>query len=311
MPALVTSVSLFKPESTNGYSYPHHIDTDSLAALPRSAGVYFFEDERQRPLYIGKSVNIRARVLSHLRTPEEARLLQQTRRIGFRRTAGEVGALLLESQLIKDLQPVHNKKLRRTREMCAFRLSAGLPAIVFARDLDFSRAEDLYGLFATRRAALEKLRTLVDVHRLCPVLCGLEGQIAAGRPCFACQLGRCAGACAGREAAHQHALRLRSALDALRVVTWPYAGAVGILESGDGLSQMHVVDHWCYLGTLDAPFESTQQMQARPRFDVDTYAILVRPLVQGQLEVQILETKVGSAVKPTAMRKTRGGKRNP
>lgn len=294
MPALVTSLGLFKPDSSDSYSYPHHIDADSLAALPQSAGVYIFEDERKRPLYIGKSVNIRSRVLSHLRAPEEARLLQQTRCIRFHRMAGEIGALLLESRLIKELQPVHNKKLRRTREMCAFRLSAGVPVIVYAHDLDFSATEGLYGLFATRRAALEKLRTLVDAHRLCPALCGLERLGASGRACFACQLGRCAGACVGRESREQHAQRLRAALEDLRVVTWPYAGAIGIVEACDSARQMHVVDHWCYLGTVDEPFDSaTSRLGGQPRFDVDTYAILVKPLVLGRLEVLPLNQRGG------------------
>mgnify|MGYP000210974057 CR=1 FL=1 len=61
----------------------HAIDPDSLAALPRSAGVYIFRGEGTLPLYIGKSVDIRSRVLSHLRTPDEANMLAQTKRIDF------------------------------------------------------------------------------------------------------------------------------------------------------------------------------------------------------------------------------------
>lgn len=291
MSAFVPSVGLFRPDASAVYSYPDHIDAASLAALPRSPGIYIFEDERARPLYIGKSVNIRARVLSHLRAPEEARLLQQTRRIDFHRTAGEIGALLLESHLIKARQPVYNKKLRRTREMCAFRLDDGVPELVHARDLDFACAQNLYGLFATRRAALELLRELVDAHRLCPVLCGLETPGRAGRPCFACQLGRCAGACAGREPRGQHARRLAAALEAWRVAVWPYPGAVGIVEAGDGLRQMHVVDHWCYLGTHDHPFPARLPEGTQVRFDVDTYAILAGPLMLGQLEVRLLKPR--------------------
>lgn len=292
MPALVTSVGLFKPDAADTYAYPQHIDAASLAALPQASGIYIFEDEYGKPLYIGKSVNIRSRVLSHLRTPDEARLLQQSARVTFQRTAGEIGALLLESRLIKQMQPVHNKKLRRTREMCAFRLIDGAPDVVYARDLDFSRAQNLYGLFATRRAALEKLRELVEAHRLCPALCGLEARAGAGRACFACQLGRCAGACAGREPPAQHAQRLQAALEALRVITWPYTGAIGIVESDGNMRQMHVIDHWCYLGTLDEPFGKGARPAARGhepgRFDIDTYAILVKPLLLGQLDVRPL-----------------------
>jgi excinuclease Cho len=57
-------------------------------ALPKQPGVYIFHGESDTlPLYIGKSVNIRSRVLSHLRTPDEAAMLRQSRRITWFQTA--------------------------------------------------------------------------------------------------------------------------------------------------------------------------------------------------------------------------------
>ena len=61
--------------------YPEHL-RPWLEALPKLPGVYQFHgDSDTMPLYIGKSVNLRSRVLSHLRTPEEAAMLRQSRRI--------------------------------------------------------------------------------------------------------------------------------------------------------------------------------------------------------------------------------------
>lgn len=79
------------------YEYPEHL-RPWLEALPKQPGVYFFHgDSDTMPLYIGKSVNIRSRVMSHLRTPDEASMLRQSRRITWIETAGELGALLLEA----------------------------------------------------------------------------------------------------------------------------------------------------------------------------------------------------------------------
>ena len=100
----------------------HQIDPDSLAALPRGAGVYIFRGDSPLPLYIGKSVDIRSRVMSHLRAPDEARMVAQTRRIDFIETAGEMGALLLESRMIKTDNPLFNQRLRRIRSLCSIRL---------------------------------------------------------------------------------------------------------------------------------------------------------------------------------------------
>lgn len=290
MPPRVTSVGLLvKPDPAAGFAYPHHIDRASLDALPSRPGIYIFRDEQDRPLYIGKSVNIRSRVLSHLRTPEEARMLEQSRYVEYRRTAGDIGALLLESRLIKDLQPLHNKKLRRTREMCALRLAPdarSVPEIVYAREHDFASSEHLYGLFATRKAALEKLREIVDMHMLCPALTGLE-QAMRGRACFARQISRCLGACTGAEPLEEHRRRLQAALDDLRIVVWPWAGPMGIVEECDGWKQTHVIDHWFYLGSIDDVAGSPPTRRPAQRsFDVDTYKILVKPMLRGELRVE-------------------------
>jgi excinuclease Cho len=290
MPVRLTSAGLLiGPEPAELFEYPAHIDRASLDALPARPGIYIFRDEHEAPLYVGKSVNIRSRVLSHLRTPQEARMLKQSRRVEFCRTAGEIGALLLESRLIKELQPLHNKKLRRTRDMCTLRLDSelqyGMPEIVYARELDFSCTAGLYGLFATRRAALDKLRALVDEHQLCAAITGLETS-GRGRPCFARQLGRCRGACVGAESAEAHGARLRQALEAWRVVVWPYPGAIGIVEECDGWQQTHVIDHWFYLGSIDRTDRKTRlKRPARRIFDVDSYKILVKPVIHGALQI--------------------------
>lgn len=140
------------------YAYPEHL-RPWLEALPKQPGVYLFHGESDTlPLYIGKSVNIRSRVLSHLRTPDEAAMLRQARRITWQRTAGELGALLLEAQLIKEQQPLFNKRLRQNRQLCSLRLADDRPQVVYASELDFSQQSDLYGLFANRRASCRRCK---------------------------------------------------------------------------------------------------------------------------------------------------------
>lgn len=69
--------------------YPQHL-RDAMDHLPQAPGVYIFEGESGGlPLYIGKSVNLRHRLLSHLRNEDEARMLRQSVRIDHIRTCGE------------------------------------------------------------------------------------------------------------------------------------------------------------------------------------------------------------------------------
>ena len=74
-------------DETRVYEYPSHL-REAIEGMPCAPGVYIFHGaEGDLPLYIGKSVNLRSRLLAHLRNPDEARLLRQTLRISHVRTA--------------------------------------------------------------------------------------------------------------------------------------------------------------------------------------------------------------------------------
>lgn len=266
------------------YEYPEHL-RPSLEALPALPGVYVFHGESDiLPLYIGKSVNLRSRVLAHLRTPDEAALLRQSKRITWIRTAGEMGALLLEAKLIKEQQPLFNKRLRRTRQLCSILLEGSKPKVVYSRDVDFSRHTGLYGLFAHRRAALEALKSLADEHQLCYGLLGLES-LSKGRGCFRSVLRRCAGACCGKESPERHDQRLLNALEKLQLICWPWEGAIAVKEESEGMMQFHVIRNWVWLGTVDSLEETGTLSRQQAGFDHDGYKILCKPLISGTVAV--------------------------
>ena len=274
-------------EASRVYEYPQHLRA-AIEDAPTGAGVYVFHGESgDLPLYIGKSVNIRARLLSHLRNADEARLLRQTRRITCTRTAGEIGALLLEAQQIKQLQPLFNQKLRRNRQLCSLQLTGQQPQVVYSKDMDFASAPELHGLFASRHAALDALRSIADQNRLCYGALGLE-KLAPGKACFRAAIRQCAGVCRGDETPDAHQQRLFTSLLALRVACWPYAGAIGLVERDEALTQIHVVRNWCYLGSATTPEEARQLSTVAAGFDADGYKILVRPILTQSVEIMLL-----------------------
>lgn len=268
--------------------YPHHLRA-AIADMPSAPGVYTFHGaEGSLPLYIGKSTNLRRRLLDHLRNPQEARWLRQTQRISHERTAGEIGALLLEARLIKQQQPLFNQKLRRNRQLCALKVVPGqAPEVVYAKDLDFASASDLYGLYASRHAALAALRQLADDQRLCYGALGLEKSVP-GRPCFRAMLHQCAGLCRGDETQQAHQHRLLCGLDSLRVACWPYPSAIGLVERDPTLVQIHVIQHWHYLGSVSSAAKARTLQRMAPGFDADGYKILCKPLLSGRAEVILL-----------------------
>ena len=93
------------------------LDPDIFRKLPEEAGVYYFINERQDIIYIGKSNNIRQRVLSHfngMKGRRAGQMRDETAAIGYEVTGSELAALLLESNEIKKHKPVYNRAQRRS-----------------------------------------------------------------------------------------------------------------------------------------------------------------------------------------------------
>ena len=113
-------------------------------------------------------------------------------------------------------------------------------------------------------------------------------------------LRQCSGVCRGEESPDEHRRRLFTALEDLQIATWPYPGAIGLIERftpGRGESsasphphdfQIHVLRHWCYLGSATTPDEARQLSTVAAGFDADGYKILCRPVLTQSVEIMVL-----------------------
>ena len=267
---------------------PPQLETN-VADIPDSAGVYLFFGEGPLPLYIGKSINMRSRVMSHFQAASkearEMRISQEIRRVEWIETAGELGALLLEARLVKEKQPVYNRQLRRERTLCAWRLDTNplarpLLTLVKADALQPQQFGQLYGVYRSKNQAIAGLRELADKNSLCLQAIGLES--GKGR-CFAHQINRCKGVCCEGEKPELHYLRLKLALNAQKLQVWPHAGKVGLREHNiqNGRTDIHVFDQWCHLATVrdEAELEDALSSKKTLAFDLDTYRLLLKYLI--------------------------------
>ena len=113
-------------------------------------------------------------------------------------------------------------------------------------------------------------------------------------------LRQCSGVCRGEESPDEHRRRLFTALEDLQIATWPYPGAIGLIERftpGRGESsasphphdfQIHVLRHWCYLGSVTDRQEAAALDRVSTGFDADGYKILCKPLLSGRAEIILL-----------------------
>ncbi|WP_174875503.1 exonuclease domain-containing protein [Vogesella oryzae] len=276
---------------------PPGMDPELLEQLPDVAGVYALYGEHDLPLYVGKSSNLRNRILAHYGSGQpshkEVRLSQQIKRVAWHETIGEFGAQLLELELVKSLQPIHNPRGRLEQELCSIQLQQGgsgflLPKLVNAADVDFSQLSGLYGLFRSQKEAKKALTEVCEFNGLCQTCLQLEKRGARKGACFAHQRGRCKGACIGKEDAGEHNIRLLHALSRLQLKAWPYAGKVAVRETDpvSGEWEEFLFDRWCYLGSRRA---DSERLEAKPRFDHDVYKLLAAFLKKPQDNAQLLE----------------------
>ncbi|HEY7884813.1 MAG TPA: hypothetical protein VIC08_07675, partial [Cellvibrionaceae bacterium] len=168
---------------------------------------------------------------------------------------GELSALLLESQEIKDRQPLYNRRLRRLSQLYTIQLDEaeeGLlrPTIVEARNAD--RARRMYGLFASQAKARAALIEVGRARALCDYVMVTPSPLTGA--CMSRQLKRCKGLCTEDWSKLHHNTALMDGLSELALKVWPYEGPVALLERQnpqDHLSPftLFVVDNWCLLAT--------------------------------------------------------------
>lgn len=263
---------------------PINLSPDILDALPESPGVYIFYGDAEIPLYIGKSVNIRDRVMSHFSSDhisgKEMKIAREVKRIETIRTAGELGALLKESLLIKKLQPIYNRTLRINRRLIALKKTIndqGYNSIESVK-LDEENIEDLENIiavFKNEKSLKESLHHLAIDYGLCQKFLNLE---KTNKFCFSYHLGYCKGACMGLENNLKYNLRFDEAFYKLKIKAWPFKSKIIIKEKSD-IEEAILVDKWCVLGTLNKDDADFLDKDINYNFDYDTYKILLKFII--------------------------------
>lgn len=259
-------------------SLPPAITPERINSVPNCPGIYRFYGDEGKLLYIGKSKQLRERIMSHFNaSPVSARnqrLHSQIRDLDWQCTAGELGALLKENQAIKKEQPLFNRRLRRVRELVAVTTKEDAQGYLRCQFSAFEKAGNKpLALFRNRSQAKAKLLELAKEHQLCKKLLGLETGKGA---CFDLQLKRCKGACNGSEPPAIYNLRLQTALKPAQIRSWPYPGPIGIVERDEEREELHLIDHWCYLGTVRDESDIADCLENPRQFELDTYRLLVR-----------------------------------
>jgi excinuclease ABC subunit C len=172
--------------------------------FPDTPGVYLFQDQTGRVLYVGKAKNLRARAGSYflkaaaddLRT---SRLVREVYDIDFMDAESEVDALLMEARLIKDIQPKYNKELRDDKSFPYLQITTheDFPRVEITREPRASGVK-LYGPFTSAGTLNGALQALQRVFQFRTCSLDIEAEDERWRwfrPCLLASIKQCTAPC--------------------------------------------------------------------------------------------------------------------
>ena len=200
-------------ESVNINGAQSDLNKSFIKDLPAEAGVYYFYDKSKELIYVGKSINIHDRVLSHLNNNLHKKAIKMKNLIadvGFQKTGSELIALLLESDEIKRNQPIFNQSQKRTYfnyGLYSFEDELGYINLKIMRILDV--LTPIY-TYSSSQEGKEHLTKICEDFNLCQKLCGLYNTNGA---CFHYQIHSCKGACIEKEPSSSYNSRVDDALE--------------------------------------------------------------------------------------------------
>ncbi|HHN48518.1 MAG TPA: hypothetical protein ENN08_06275 [Bacteroidales bacterium] len=190
-------------------------ELELVQRLPETTGVYYLLNDKNQAIYIGKSLNIRERVRTHLMQNNTRRAIDMknaTVNVGYKETGSELLALLLESHEIKRLKPLYNRKQRRTPAHYGLFTASDDAGYVNLLIDKTTRDETPLAVYPNKMAARNHLFYLAEHFGLCQKLCGLYHTQGA---CFQYSIKVCGGACIGRESQALYNRKVMNAISSL------------------------------------------------------------------------------------------------
>ncbi len=175
-----------------------------VKSFPQSPGVYLMKDSAARVIYVGKAKNLRSRASSYfLKAAAEdqrtATWIQEIADIDFVSCESEVDALLMESRLIKDIQPKFNKELKddKTFPYLMITTREEFPRVEVTREPKSSGVK-LYGPFASAgalRGAIQVLQRIFKFRTCTLDISESDERWNWFRPCLLANIQQCTAPC--------------------------------------------------------------------------------------------------------------------
>ena len=185
-----------------------------IEEIPSEIGVYYIHDSEGNIFYIGKSKNIKKRVLNHLTgaNSKAVRIQKKMARVSYDLCGNECIALLKEQHEIKSNQPILNHALKFRHFAMGIRLDITTPYHRLIIE-PVIHDKDYLEVFKNKKDANRKLLWWIENFTLCKSQTSLGNQ---NKACFGHGIKECKGACVGDEPTktyNKRLIKIRKSLD--------------------------------------------------------------------------------------------------
>lgn len=179
--------------------------------FPSKPGVYLMKDEHGQVIYVGKAKCLKDRLASYYSQPlgytrKMDGLLQSVREIETRVLGSELEALLVESQLIKQLQPAYNVQLRNYELYPFIKIDVQhpFPRVYATREVAADGAR-YFGPFRSRHIVNLTIELIQKIFPVRTCIRALPPNAKPSDPCLRLHLDRCSAPCQGSADEQQYA----------------------------------------------------------------------------------------------------------
>ena len=171
---------------------------DIIEAAPTTIGVYYMHRKNGKIIYVGKSTNIKKRLIQHFTddNKKSKKIQLEVVSVSYEGTGNNLIAQLKESQEIKKLKPIFNHALKTTifqSQLYSYMDENGYANLRIEKvPMEQEEEKNLITTFTNYQQAKSLLYKITDEFHLCQKLNHLEKTEGA---CFNHGLKTCHGAC--------------------------------------------------------------------------------------------------------------------
>ena len=262
-----------------------------LDKLPEACGVYYFLNKEQQIIYIGKSVNMYNRAMSHFNSKESKgkKMLNDLYNVDFVKTGSELVALLHEAQEIKSHKPHYNRMRKAdvfTHSIDWFNDDNG---IINFKIVEYNDTVNTLVSFVNYATARERIENWIDEYALCLRYCHLTSDEAI---CFNHQIKKCNGICAGEEEITIYNKRAKEIMDSIIFKNEHFA----LIDHGKTPEERSIIlvenGHYVGYGYIDRADTFSSLEECRALVNKATFYPDADDLIRGFLKTNRLKTIV-------------------